>query len=238
MGPLATVDLFKRIVMKTPAKKDQDHPRIIIYNNSKVPDRTAYILGRGEDPLPELIDSAKKLESCGADFIIMPCNTAHYFVEEIQKAVSIPLVSMIEATAEHIEKLGLKRVGLLATTGTIVTGIYQRALGRRGIKAIVPSEEDQEKVMKGIYEGVKAGSLELGRGLLLEVVKKLERESEGIIAGCTEVSVALKQEDLSVPLIDPMDVIAEKAVKLALGESKFGDENGFDSRTANSACDC
>jgi len=222
MGPLATVDLFRRIVMKTPAKKDQDHPRIIIYNNSKVPDRTAYILGRGEDPLPELIDSAKKLEEWGADFIIMPCNTAHYFMEEIQKAVSIPLVSMIEATAEHIEKLGLKRVGLLATTGTIVTGIYQKALGRRGIKAIAPSEEDQEKVMKGIYEGVKAGSLELGRGLLLEVVKKLERESEGIIAGCTEVSVALKQEDLSVPLIDPMDVIAEKAVKLALGESKFG----------------
>lgn len=172
------------------------------------------------------------------DFIIMPCNTAHYFVEEIQKAVSIPLVSMIEATAEHIEKLGLKRVGLLATTGTIVTGIYQKALGRRGIKTIVPSEEDQEKVMKGIYEGVKAGSLELGRGLLLEVVEKLERESEGIIAGCTEVSVALKQENLSVPLIDPMDVIAEKAVKLALGESKFGDENGFDSRTPNSACDC
>ena len=238
MGPLAPVELFKRVVLKTPAKRDQDHLRIIIYNNSKIPDRTAYILGKGGNPLPELIKSARKLESCGADFIIMPCNTAHYFVEEIQKAVSIPLVSMIEATAEHIEKLGLKRVGLLATTGTIVTGIYQKALGRRGIKTIVPSEEDQEKVMKGIYEGVKAGSLELGRGLLLEVVEKLERESEGIIAGCTEVSVALKQENLSVPLIDPMDVIAEKAVKLALGESKFGDENGFDSRTPNSACDC
>jgi len=88
MGPLATVDLFRRIVMKTPAKKDQDHPRIIIYNNSKVPDRTAYILGRGEDPLPELIDSAKKLEQWGAGFIIMPCNTAHH-KEQITQAVEI-----------------------------------------------------------------------------------------------------------------------------------------------------
>lgn len=217
MGPLATVDLFKRIVLKTPAKKDQEHPRIIIYNNPKIPDRTAYILGKGENPLPELIDSAKKLEKWGADFIIMPCNTAHYFAEEIQKAIKIPLINMIEETASYVESLGVKRAGILATTGTIVSGIYQKALEKREIEGIVPSEKDQEKVMKGIYKGVKAGNIELGRNLLLEVAKKLEGEVEAIIAGCTEVSVALKQEDLSVPLIDPMDILAEKAVKIALG---------------------
>ncbi|USS40664.1 amino acid racemase, partial [Thermococcus aggregans] len=215
MGPLATVDLFKRIVLKTPAKRDQDHPRIIIYNNPKIPDRTAYILGKGENPLPELIDSAKKLEKWGADFIIMPCNTAHYFAEEIQKAIKIPLINMIEETASYVASLGMKRVGILATTGTIVSGIYQKALEKRGIKGIVPSEEDQEKVMKGIYEGVKAGDVELGRKLLLEVAKKLEKRCDGLIAGCTEISVALRQEDLRVPLVDPLDVIAEKAVKLA-----------------------
>ncbi|AGT34197.1 hypothetical protein OCC_13515 [Thermococcus litoralis DSM 5473] len=145
MGPLATVDLFKRIVLKTPAKKDQDHPRIIIYNNPKIPDRTAYILGKGENPLPELIDSAKKLEKWGADFIIMPCNTAHYFADEIQKAIKIPLINMIEETASYVEALGVKRVGILATTGTIVSGIYQKALKKRGIEALIPSEKDQEK---------------------------------------------------------------------------------------------
>ena len=217
MGPLATVDLFKRIVLKTPAKKDQDHPRIIIYNNPKIPDRTAYILGKGKNPLPELIDSAKKLEEWGADFIIMPCNTAHYFAEEIQKAIKIPLINMIEETASYVASLGMKRVGILATMGTIVSGIYQKALEKRGIKGVVPSVEDQEKVMKGIYEGVKAGDIELGRKLLLEVAKKLEKEAEGIIAGCTEVSIALKQEDLNVPLVDPMDILAQKAVKMALG---------------------
>ncbi|HHI01312.1 MAG TPA: amino acid racemase [Thermococcus litoralis] len=217
MGPLATVDLFRRIVLKTPAKKDQDHPRIIIYNNPKIPDRTAYILGKGENPLPELIDSAKKLEEWGADFIIMPCNTAHYFAEEIQKAIKIPLINMIEETASYVASLGMKRVGILATMGTIVSGIYQKALEKRGIKGVVPSVEDQEKVMKGIYEGVKAGDIELGRKLLLEVAKKLEKEAEGIIAGCTEVSIALKQENLNVPLVDPMDILAQKAVKMALG---------------------
>lgn len=217
MGPLATVELFRRIVEKTPAKRDQDHPRIIIYNNPKIPDRTAFILGNGEDPGPKLIEGARKLESWGADFIIMPCNTAHFFAETIQKAISIPLVNMIEETAKKIEEMGLRKVGLLATDGTIKGLIYHRALLSRGVQIAVPNKNDQKRVMEAIYEGVKAGNLELGRKLLLEVARKLERRVDGIIAGCTEVSVALKPDDLSVSLIDPLDVIAEKAVRLALG---------------------
>ena len=217
MGPLATVELFRKIVEKTPAKLDQDHPRIIIYNNPKIPDRTAYILGNGPDPRPELIASARKLEDCGADFIIMPCNTAHYFAEDIQRAIRIPLVNMVEETAERIREMGLKRVGLLATDGTVRGKVYHRALEKRGIELVVPDDEDQRLVMRAIYEGIKAGNVELGRRLLLAVARRLEKRVEAIIAGCTEVSVALRPGDLSVPLIDPMDVIAEKAVKLALG---------------------
>ena len=217
MGPLATAELFRRIVEKTPAKRDQEHPRIIIYNNPKIPDRTAFILENGEDPRPELIDSAKKLESWGADFIIMPCNTAHFFAETIQRAISIPLVSMIEETAEVVRERGLRKVGLLATDGTIKGLVYHRALLKHGVQIAVPNKKDQQKVMEAIYQGVKVGKVEMGRKLLLEVAKKLEKRSEGIIAGCTEVSVALRQKDLSVPLIDPMDVIAEKAVRVALG---------------------
>ena len=217
MGPLATAELFRRIVVKTPAKRDQDHPRIIIYNNPKIPDRTAFILGNGEDPRPELIASARKLESWGADFIIMPCNTAHFFAETIQKAIKIPLVNMVEETAKVVREMGLRKVGLLATDGTIKGLVYHRALLKYGVGIAVPNKVDQEKVMRAIYAGVKAGNLELGRKLLLEVARRLEKRSDGIIAGCTEVSVALKPEDLGVPLIDPMDVIAEKAVRLALG---------------------
>ncbi|ASJ02930.1 aspartate racemase [Thermococcus profundus] len=221
MGPLATADLFRRIVEKTPAKRDQDHPRIIIYDNPKIPDRTAFILGKGKDPRPELIASARKLESWGADFIIMPCNTAHFFAETIQRAIGVPLVSMIEETAKTVKGMGLRKVGLLATDGTIKGLVYHRALLKHGVQIAVPNRKDQGLVMKAIYDGVKAGDIETGRRLLLEVAKRLEKRSDGIIAGCTEVSVALRPGDLRVPLIDPMDVIAEKAVKLALGLEDF-----------------
>ena len=221
MGPLATAELFRRIVEKTPAKRDQEHPRIIIYNDPKIPDRTAFILGKGEDPRPALVEGARKLESWGVDFIIMPCNTAHFFAEDIRRAIKVPLVSMVDATAERIAGMGLKKVGLLATDGTIKGLVYHRSLLRRGIGIAVPDEEDQELVMKGIYDGVKAGNLELGRRLLLGVAERLQLRVDGIIAGCTEVSVALRPGDLTVPLIDPLDVIAEKAVRLALGIEDF-----------------
>ncbi len=221
MGPLATAELFRRIVEKTPAKRDQEHPRIIIYNDPKIPDRTAFILGKGEDPRPALVEGARKLESWGADFIIMPCNTAHFFAEDIRRAIKVPLVSMVDATAERIAGMGLKKVGLLATDGTVKGLVYHRSLLRRGIGIAVPDEEDQELVMKAIYDGVKAGNLELGRRLLLGVAERLQLRVDGIIAGCTEVSVALRPGDLTVPLIDPLDVIAEKAVRLALGIEDF-----------------
>ena len=216
MGPLATVELFRRIVLKTPAERDQDHPKIIIYNNPKIPDRTAFLLGKGANPLPYLIEGAKKLEAWGVDFIIMPCNTAHFFAQDIQREIDIPLVSMIEETAGKLESLGLKKVGLLATDGTIKGMVYHRALLSRGIEIALPDKEDQRKVMRAIYEGVKAGNLEWGREIILRIAKKLEKRSEGIIAGCTEVSVVLRKGDFGVPLVDPMDVIAERAVKLAL----------------------
>ncbi|MFA4662295.1 aspartate racemase [Pyrococcus kukulkanii] len=215
MGPLATVELFRRIVEKTPAKRDQDHPKIIIFNNPQIPDRTAFILGKGEDPRPQLIWTAKKLEECGADFIIMPCNTAHAFIEDIQREIGIPIISMVEETAKRLSEIGCRKAGLIATTGTIVSKVYHKALEKYGIEVILP--ENQEDVMRGIYEGVKAGNVKLGRKILLNVARELERKgADCIIAGCTEVSVVLRQDDLKARLVDPMDVIAEVAVKLAL----------------------
>ena len=215
MGPLATVELFRRIIINTPAKRDQEHLKIIIYNNPKIPDRTEYLIGKGESPLPELIRSAKQLEKCGADFIVMPCNTAHFFLKEIEKELRISILSMIDAAADRAKKLKLGKVGILATTGTVKAGIYQKALEKRGLLPILPSEEEQEILMKGIYEGVKAGNFELGRKLILEVAKYLERKCDGIIAGCTEVSVVINQKDLKVKFIDAMDALAKRAVEFA-----------------------
>jgi len=126
MGPQATVDLYNEIIRQTPIKEEQDHLPIIIFSNPKVPDRTKALIAGGEDPLPHLIYSARVLEKAGADFIIIPCNTAHHYLPQMQKAVSIPILNMIAETADFIKQRypQKKRVGLLATTGTIKVGIY------------------------------------------------------------------------------------------------------------------
>ncbi|HNR64929.1 MAG TPA: amino acid racemase [Atribacterota bacterium] len=158
MGPEATIDLFQKIVRSTPAKKDQEHIRIIIDNNLKIPDRTKAILYNGENPLPELIKTAQNLERAGADFIIIACNTAHYYLHKIQKTVNIPIFNMMQETALYIHHTfpSLKQVSLFATEGTIHTGLYQAYLDNFAIETLVPTQTEQKELMEIIY-GVKSG---------------------------------------------------------------------------------
>ena len=220
MGPEATADLFYRIIKATPARKDQDHLRIIIDNNPKIPDRTAAIINKGLSPLPEMVKTAKNLERAGADFIIMPCVTAHHYYEELRKSVKISVLNMIELTTQKIEKNfpGVKKAGLIATVGTIKSKIYDQALGRIGVRVIIPPESMEQDVMKAIYNHIKAGSLIEGKHIIVNVANQLiEMGAEAIICGCTEVSLVLKNGDLSVPVIDPLQILAETAVATALG---------------------
>ena len=138
MGPEATVEIFRRIIDITPSKKDQDHLHIIIDNNPKIPDRTAAILGKGESPLPLLTSTAKNLEKAGASFIIIPCNTAHHYIDLLRREVSIPIVDMLEETVNEIYKeLPNSNIGLLASTGTIKAKIYQKAANKKNLKIII-----------------------------------------------------------------------------------------------------
>ena len=177
MGPEATADLYLRIIKATPAKRDQDHPRVIIYSNSKVPDRTAAILGTGLSPMPELIRAGKRLEEAGVDFIIIPCNTAHYFVDQLQKELRVPILHMIRLSAEAAHKAypNVKKAGLLATDGTVKSGLYRIAYGEVDIEILEPAPEGQADVMKAIYQCVKAGNLIDGSVLLRGVANELGR---------------------------------------------------------------
>jgi aspartate racemase len=218
MGPEATIDLFYKIIKFTPAEKDQDHLRIIIDNNPKIPDRTTAILGKGEDPLPALQETARNLEKAGADFIIIPCNTAHRFLPSIQESVKIPILNMIEETAKETQKKipSIKKVGLLASIGTYKTEIYHQQFKKFNIEVISPEEKDKEEVMKAIY-AVKAGDLSNEvKGNILKIAQKLiDKGAEVIIAGCTEIPLILKEGDVPVPTIDPTQVLAEAAVQKA-----------------------
>ena len=219
MGPEATADLYLRIIRATPAKRDQDHPRIIIYSNSKVPDRTAAILGTGPSPMPELVRAGKRLEEAGADFIIIPCNTAHYFINQLQKELRVPILNMIRLSAAKAQKFypNVKKAGLLATDGTLRSGLYTSAYGEAGINILEPFPEKQADVMKAIYQCIKAGNLIDGGFLLRGVANDLiDAGAEMIIFGCTEVSLVLKEGDLPVPILDPLQALAEAAVAEAL----------------------
>jgi len=218
MGPEATIDLFYKIIKSTPAEKDQDHLRIIIDNNPKIPDRTTAILGKGEDPLPALQETARNLEKAGADLIIIPCNTAHYFLPSIQESVKIPILNMIEETAKETQRKTpqIKKVGLLASIGIYKTEIYHQHFKKFNIEVISPEEKDKEEVMKVIY-AVKAGDLseEVKRNILKIAQKLIDKGVEAIITGCTEIPLILKEGDVSVPIIDPTQVLAKMAIKKA-----------------------
>ncbi len=224
MGPEATIDLFTRIVKGTRARRDQNHLRILIDNNPKVPDRTRAILGKGTSPLPELVRSGKTLEKAGADFIVIPCVTAHYFYEGLEKKLKIPVLHLVEETVRWVQKnlKGVRRLGLLATTGTIQSGLFQTAFGPTGIELIVSTPGIQKAlVMKAIYgkTGIKAiGPSEGSRRLVLQAARKLiARGAQGVIAGCTEIPLVLKDGDLSVPVIDSIAILARAALRKAHG---------------------
>ena len=217
MGPEATVELFRRIIALTTAKRDQDHLHVLIDSNPKIPDRTAAILAQGESPLPLLIAVAKDLERAGADFIIIPCNTAHYWLHELREVVSIPIIDMIGETAARVATNipALRTIGLLATTGTLRSNLYQRAFARSGVDLLVPSEEEDAAIMRAIH-GIKAGDHTVREAVIGVAHGLVARGAEGIIPGCTELSLVVSQDSLSVPVFDPLSILAERAVALAM----------------------
>ncbi|MFB0507959.1 MAG: aspartate/glutamate racemase family protein [Thermodesulfobacteriota bacterium] len=226
MGPEATADLFHKIIKNTEAERDQDHLRIIIDNNPKIPDRTPAILGSGENPLPMMIETAKNLERAGADFIVIPCVSAHYFIQELSERIAIPVISIVEEVTGEIERRlpGIRRVGLTATTGTIRAGLFQDRLGEVGVEVLVPPPEDQEDlVMSSIYgeSGIKAGFISPeNRGKILKASKALiERGAQGIIGGCTEVPLVVEQCDIEVPFFDSLEILALAAIRRAKGKA-------------------
>jgi aspartate racemase len=220
MGPEATVHLFELIVKKTKAEKDSAHIPIIIYNNPEIPDRTSAIIGRGESPLPYLVDSAKILEQAGADFIAMPCVTAHHFYQDIQNNINIPFIHMIRETVYHIISglTDLKKSGLLATSGTLETGLFQTEMKKNNIRLIIPAPEEQKQVMEAIYgpQGIKAGFKDEPRKKLSVIANHLKpKGAEAIIAGCTEIALVTDEIDIDIPIINPLDILASACIRIA-----------------------
>ncbi len=220
MGPEATVDLYKKIIKATPAVKDQDHLRILIDNNTNVPDRTKAIKEEGPSPIPEIKKSLRFLEDGGAEVFAMPCNTAHYYYNELKKEVDGELIHMMNEVAYNIKDYypSVKKVGILATTGTLNTKLYHKALERMKLEVVEPKGDTQLEVMEAIYApwGIKAGKYEEARTVLKRASQKLITEgADLIVMGCTEIPLALDPTDVQVELLDATQVLANAVVAKA-----------------------
>ncbi len=221
MGPLATCDLFRKIIDITDAASDQEHIRVCIDNNTEIPDRTAAIIAGGKDPVEQMSRSAKGLQAMGADVLIMPCNTAHYFHSRVAETVDVPLLNMLEETAKYAKEKGITRVGLLATDGTIRSGVYAKAFEKEGIAICTPSAENQQAVMDVIYKGVKAGNYSLDlTGFYAAMDEVFAAGAETLVLGCTELPVAFDMFRIDKPHIDPTLILAMAAVKFVGGKLK------------------
>ena len=220
MGPLATADLFEKIVGHTKAACDQEHLHVVIDSNTNIPDRTAALLHGGADPLPELVKSAGRLEKMGADVLIMPCNTAHNYYDGIAAAVSVPVLHMVRLTAQALVERGVKKAGLLATDGTVRTGIYQRSFEGSGVELLTPDEAGQRAVMEMIYQGVKAGDMAFDAQPARQAMERLlAAGAEVLILGCTELPLAVKLYGIALPAVDPTLELALEAIRFAGGET-------------------
>lgn len=221
MGPEATLGFFERIIAYTPATRDQEHLRVIIDSNPRVPDRTAAILFGGESPVPLMAAGVEALQRAGADFVVIPCVSAHFFLEELRRRVSLPVISMFDVTAEHLrrEHPRIEAIGLLGTTGTVAGGHFQARLSQDRIETVAPGPDDQDRVMAAIYaiKDLRAARSrsEIANDLRGVAGRLVTAGAQGIVLGCTEIPLVLKSGDLDVPVFDTLTLLARAAIVAA-----------------------
>ncbi|SCM81093.1 aspartate/glutamate racemase family protein [Sporomusa sphaeroides] len=219
MGPMATVDLFAKIVECTPAACDQDHIKIIVYNNPQIPSRIEAILNGSRSPAGALIDSARFLENAGANLLVMPCNTAHYWYQDIQAAITIKLINMIENTANAVaSRENSGDIVLFASAGTVQTALYQKAFLAKNISLLIPKPDEQQIISLAIT-AAKAGQLENNPylGQLDEIMFAYQQAgANSFIGGCTEIPLLFKYSSRECCRIDPTRLLAQEVVRQAL----------------------
>ena len=213
LGPIATAHFMELIIHMTDAQTDQQHLPMIVYNMPTIPDRTAYILDNTkENPLPRMLEIGRELSEKQVACIAIPCITAHYFMEELVSGIPAPLIDGVAATALHLKKNGIRKVGIMATDGTVQSGIFHRELLAQGLEPIIPGADVQKDVMHLIFENVKAGRpTEMDR--FFAAAEDLRRQgAEAIILGCTELSLIKRDCHIGPGFIDAMEVLAKPSV--------------------------
>ncbi len=230
MGPAATVDLMSRIISLTDAETDQEHIPMIVDNDTRIPDRTEAIMGRCESPVPEMLASAKRLEGAGADFIVIACHAAHCFVDDIKGRIGIPILDMPEETAKLLKLKEVNKAAVLATDGTVQSGLFGHALERMGILTVYPDEEQQKLVMSLVYEYIKKGRTDIPDSIcgdMMNMIGDLSKQgAEALILASTELPIAFSIMGLrSDAFVDPTFILAKSAIRMAGARLRGSDDH-------------
>ena len=230
MGPMATVDFLAKVIELTPASRDQDHLPLIVYSVPQVPDRSASIVEGRESPLPAMIEGLRTLVRAGVECIAIPCNTAHHWYDGLARESSVPVLHMVDAAGAAMQRLGVPDgpVGLLATAGTLAAGIYPARLVRHGYECVVPDDGDMETLVTPGIGLVKAGRTAEAEELLRTAADNLlGRGARVVILACTEIPVALKDDDASAAhYVDATRALAEACVLWSRDRDRPPSETG------------
>lgn len=216
IGSMSSAYFYERVIALTDAAGDSGHINMIILNHADIPDRTAFICGKSAaSPLPFLVEDARLLERSGAGFVAVICNTAHYFYDEIASSVGIPVLNMVAGAVSAAVKRfpGMKKLGLLATDGTVAGGVYARACEKAGIECVTPDKEVQAQTMSLIYDTVKAGKT-APDGELEGIIRHMRQKGcECIVLACTELSLAKAAAGIADgDVVDALEALAEETV--------------------------
>ncbi len=220
MGPLATADFMKQLARLTLASCDQDHFRSLVVSNPRLPDRSQAILGHGPSPLPGLLEGVALLERNGVDVIVIPCNSAHYWLGELEAATRVPILSIFEAVRLDLARLQMSSgaVGVLGTPGTIKSGIYQRHLAAAGFATVEPDDETLATYVEPAIRAVKSGKVEAATRLAYRAIEQLESQgAAAIVLGCTELPIAVNRAstETGAPVIDSTTSLAGACIDWA-----------------------
>lgn len=220
MGPDATVDFMAKVIALTHAERDQDHIHMLVDNDPGVPNRQAAIRTGHDDVSARLAEMAVRLENAGAEFLVMVCNTAHSFLDDVHEKTRIPFISIIDESVATVLRIcpDAETIGVMATDGCVETGIYQDAIAAAGKTPLLPHNDDQLQLML-LINAIKAGKQDAAiRSGMRDIAGRLaDRGAHAIIGGCTEIPLVFDGSGFRVPVVSSTDVLAEKTVALATG---------------------
>lgn len=221
LGPMATANFMEAVIRMTDAATDQEHLEMLIHNDPAIPDRTGYILNHEmPNPYPRMLEIGRNLALQGVDCIAIPCMTAHYFHRELEEALPVPVINAVRETVMLLKQAGMNRVGVMATDGTLQSGIFHRELEALGLTPVVPSLERQADVMHLIYQNMKAGICPEMERFFAVKEDLLTQGAQGIILGCTELSLIKRHYPVGAGFLDAMEVLAQRSVILCGGRLK------------------